>query len=58
MKAFWSSRQSERCVCMPEPWTLARGLGMKLAETPDCRANSLTTWRTDITVSAMVSASV
>ena len=46
MKAFCSSRQSEKWVCMPEPWTPARGFGMKLAATPDWRASSFTTWRT------------
>ena len=43
---------------MPEPWTPASGLGMKLACTPSWRAISLTTRRTVMTVSAMVRASV
>ena len=43
---------------MPEPWTPARGFGMKLAAMPAPRASSFTTWRTVITVSAIVSASV
>ncbi len=45
-------------VCIPEPCTPARGLGMKLANTPCWRAISLTTSRTVMTVSAMVRASV
>ena len=53
-----SPRNSERWVCIPDPWTPASGLGMKLAWTPCWRAISLTTRRTLITVSAMVSASV
>ena len=43
---------------MPDPWTPARGLGMKLAWMPRRWAISFTTSRTVITVSAMVRASV
>ena len=50
--------EERQWVCMPEPWTPARGLGMKLAYTPCWRAISLTTRRTVMTVSAMVRASV
>ena len=43
---------------MPEPCTVASGLGMKVACTPASNATSRTTSRKVMTLSAMASASV
>ncbi len=57
-KALTSPSKSDRWVCIPEPCTPARGLGMKLAWTPRSMAISFTTSLKVMTLSAMVRASV
>ncbi len=57
-KALTSPSNSEKWVCIPEPWTPASGLGMNVAITPDSCASSFTMRRAVMTVSAMVRASV
>jgi hypothetical protein len=57
-KALVSPSNSEKWVCMPEPWTPSMGLGMNVACTPAARAIWRTTSRNVMTLSAMVRASV
>ena len=56
--ALTSPSNSERCVCIPEPYAPAIGLGMNVAYTPRSRATSFTTIRNVMMLSAIVSASV
>ena len=56
--AFTSPSNSDRCVCIPEPNAPEIGFGMNVAYTPRSCATSFTTRRNDMTLSAMLSASV
>ena len=57
-KALTSPSNSDRWVCMAEPFQPATGFGMKVAYTPRLWATSLTTIRKAMTLSAIVRASV
>src|SRR5229473_2347109 len=48
-KALRLPSKREKWVCIPDPWTAAKGFGMKVAWALDSWASSLTTWRTVMT---------
>ncbi len=56
-KALTSPSNSDRWVCMPEPWTPSSGFGMNVAKTPRSRAISRTTRRAVMMLSAIDRAS-
>ncbi len=56
-KALRPSRNSDMCVCMPEPFSPNSGLGMNVACQPYFMAYSLTVMRYVMQSSAILSAS-
>ena len=56
-KALRSPSNREKCVCMPEPNSSGKGLGMKVARQPSLSATSSTTARKVMMLSAMDRAS-
>src|SRR5450759_1034034 len=57
-KAFTSPSKSDRWVCIPEPKSPEIGFGMNVAYAPTSAAIFFTTWRNEMTLSAIVHASV